>query len=61
MGAPHLPPDPFQVRTGAKAHPSNYRVEPNVRANWCVGTFGAVGVPESRNAKKLGGSPSSGR
>jgi len=53
MGVPHLPPVLFQVRTGAKAHPSNYEAEPDVRGKWCVGTFGAVGLPESRNANKL--------
>jgi hypothetical protein len=55
MGVPYLAPVPFQVRTGAKAHPSNYKVEPDVRGKWCVSTFGAVGVPESRNANKRRG------
>ena len=55
MGVPPLPPVPFQVRTGAKAHPSNHQVEPDVRGKWCVGTFGAVGVLESRDANKRRG------
>ena len=54
-GCLHLVSVPFQVRTGAKAHPSNYEVGPDVRGKWCVGAFGTIGMPESRNTNKRSG------
>lgn len=53
-GVPHLPPGSPSSAYRCVPDFLQYPYAPDVSGRWCVGTLGDVGVPESRNANKLG-------